>query len=299
MVGHNRTLGRMAPTLDPRRVRSRGGLGEHPQRGGMLRASMTDRRRRQKEQRAAQKEAERKAESRRELFRRLGFALGLGVLVVGSFAVVGLFGEDTEKLPGSYAGYRDQPTACGGEQPPEEQVMQFDGFEPQDDITPDSQVTATISTSCGDIVVELDPAGAPNTVDSFVFLARQGFYDGTVFHRIVENFVAQGGDPDAVGTGGPGYRIPDEYPEGDFTFERGVVAMANAGRNTTGSQFFIVLGADASVLNPLFNVLGRVVEGDDVLDRITAVPTAPRPGAREQSLPLETVYIETITIDVA
>lgn len=260
---------------------------------------MTDRRRRQKEQRAAQREAQRKAESRRELFRRLGFALGLGALVVASFAVVGFFGEDTDTLPGSYAGYRDQPTACGAEQPPEEQVMSFDDFEMQDDITAESQVTATLVTSCGDIVVELDAAASPNTVHSFVFLARQGFYDGTVFHRIVDNFVAQGGDPEAVGTGGPGFRIPDEFPESDFVFERGVVAMANAGRNTTGSQFFIVLGDDASVLNPLFNVLGRMVDGDDALDRIAAVPTATRPGAREQSLPLETVYIESISIEVA
>lgn len=259
---------------------------------------MSDRRRRQKENRAARREAEQKAEGRREIFRRLGFALGMGALVVVSFVVVSFFGRDSATLPGSYEGYREQPTACGAEAPPPEEVMSFDGVQPQEDITPEAEVTATISTSCGDIVIELDPAGYPETVESFVFLAREGFYDGTVFHRIVEDFVIQGGDPDAIGTGGPGYRIGDEYPDADFEYEPGVVAMANAGRSTTGSQFFIVVGDQASVLNPQFNVLGRVVAGDDILDRITDVPTATRPGSREESLPLETVYIERVDITV-
>jgi cyclophilin family peptidyl-prolyl cis-trans isomerase len=259
---------------------------------------MTDRRRRQKERRAARREEQRKAESRRELFRRLAFALGMGALLVISFVVVSIFGADSESLPGSYEGYRQQETACGAEPPPEESVMSFEDYQPQEDVGPDTEVTATLVTSCGDIVVELLPSMSPETVESFVFLARQDFYDGTVFHRILEGFVAQAGDPRAVGTGGPGYRIPDEYPPADFEFERGVVAMANSGRNTTGSQFFIVLGDDARVLNPLFNVLGRVVEGDDVLDRIAQVPTATRRDSREESLPLETVYIEDVAIVV-
>jgi cyclophilin family peptidyl-prolyl cis-trans isomerase len=202
-------------------------------------------------------------------------------------------------LPGSYEGYRSQTTACGAEAPPEEEVMSFDDFEDQPDVTADALITATITTSCGVFVVELDPAAAPETVESFVFLARQGFYDGTVIHRIVENFVFQGGDPDAVGTGGPGYRIADEFPAEDFAYERGVVAMANAGRGTTGSQFFVVVGDDATVLTPAYNVLGRVTSGDDTLDLIAAVPTATRQGAREQSLPLETVYIESVDIAVS
>lgn len=260
---------------------------------------MTDRRRRQKEMRAARREAEKKAQTRRELFRRLGFALGMGVLVILTFVLVAVFGADSESLPGSYEGYRQQETACGGERPPAEAVMSFESYEPQEDITAQSVVTATIATSCGDIVVELDPARSPDTVHNFVFLARQDFYDGTVFHRVLADYVLQGGDPEAVGTGGPGYRMPDEYPAADFEFERGVVAMWNSGRNTTGSQFFIVLGDQARVLNPLFNVLGKVVEGDDVLDRIAEVPTATRPDSRERSLPLRTVYIEDIEIEVA
>lgn len=260
---------------------------------------MTDRRQRQKERRAARRAAEKKAENRRELFRRIGFALAMGAAVVLTFVVFSLLGADSESLPGDYQGYRQQETACGAEAPPEEQVMSFADFEPQADVTPEAAITATMATSCGEIVIELDPARSLQTVESFVFLARQGFYDGTVFHRIVENYVIEGGDPDAIGTGGPGYTIADEFPPEDFQYEPGIVAMANAGRNTTGSQFFIVVGEDAQVLNPLFNVLGEVVSGDDALDRIEAVPTATRPGSREQSLPLETVYIESVEITVS
>lgn len=259
---------------------------------------MTDRRRRQKDNRAARRQAEQKAETRREVFRRIGFALLMGTALVVVFVVVGLFGGDPETLPGSYEGYRSQTTACGAEAPPAEQVMSFETFEDQPDVTADAAITATITTSCGVFVVELEPASAPQTVESFVFLARQGYFDGTVIHRIVEDFRFQGGDPDAVGTGGPGYSIADEFPADDFVYERGVVAMANAGRGTTGSQFFVVVGDDASVLTPQYNVLGRVTAGDETLDLIAAVPTATRPGSREVSLPLETVFVESVEIAI-
>lgn len=260
--------------------------------------SMTDRRRRQKEQRAARREAEKKVAGRKELMRRLGFAFGLGGLVALIFILFGLAGRSSDTLPGTYEGYRAQPTACDADQPPPERVMSFDGFERQDDIDAAETVTAVITTSCGEVVIELDPAGYPETVHSFVFLAREGFYDGTVFHRIVEDFVIQGGDPDAIGTGGPGYRIADEFPDEEFIYEEGVVAMANAGRRTTGSQFFIVVGDNARVLRPQFNILGRVVSGFETLSRITEVRTMARPGTRETSVPLETVYVERIEIVV-
>lgn len=259
---------------------------------------MTDRRRRQKENKAARKQAEKKAENRREVFRRIGFAFAMGGSVVALFLVIGFFGADSDSLPGSYEGYRNQTTACGAEAPPPEKVMRFDAFEPQPDITDTSSVTATITTSCGDVVIELDPASSPETVESFVFLARQDFYDGIVFHRIADQFVIQGGDPEATGAGGPGYSISDEYPDSDFTFEPGVVAMANAGRGTTGSQFFVVIGENASTLGPKYNLLGRVVGGTETLERIGEVPTATRSSSREQSLPLETVYIENVEIEV-
>ncbi|MEA1903448.1 MAG: peptidylprolyl isomerase [Actinomycetota bacterium] len=260
---------------------------------------MSDRRQRQKEQRAAKREAEKKHDARRELFRRLGTALVFGFVVVAIFAFSGVFTGDSEQLPGSYEGFRAQETACGADQPAPEQIMSFEAPEQQTDITASSTVTATIATSCGDIIIELLPAEYPETVNSFVFLARSGFYDGQVFHRVVENFMIQGGDPQANGTGGPGYVIADEFPDDpDWSYTEGVVAMANRGARSTGSQFFIVVGDDARHLTPLFNVLGTVVSGEDALEKIAVLEKGIAPGSVEQSLPLQSVYIDAITIDV-
>lgn len=260
---------------------------------------MSDRRKRRKEQRAAKREAEKKREQRRELGRRLLTAFGFGLLVVAIFAAGGLFGGEDAEVSTSYERFREQPTACGAEAPPPVEVMSFDAPQEQTDITASSEVTATIATSCGEIVIDLNPAEYPETVNSFVFLAREGFYDGQVFHRIVENFVIRGGDPEANGTGGPGYIIADEFPDDDeFTYEEGTVAMDNRGSRSTGSQFFIVIGEDARHLTPLFNVLGEVTAGEDVLEQITDIETGVAPGSVEESLPRETVYIESISIEV-
>lgn len=192
-----------------------------------------------------------------------------------------------------YEAFRAQPTACGADRPDAVTPMTF--AKPEDeglDLT--QKVTVTIVTSCGDLVVELDPQLAPFTVNSFVFLANQGFYDGVVSHRIMPGFMFQIGDPTASGGGDAGYLIlVDEWPEQGFSFERGVVAMANAGPQTTGSQFFVMLGARD--LPPNYTVIGRLVEGDEVLDAIGEIPVAPRPSG-EESLPLESLYIETIRI---
>lgn len=260
---------------------------------------MSDRRQRQKEQRAAKREAEKKAEARSELWRRLGTAAIFGVIVVGFLAFTGVFSGESTALPSGYEGFRNQPTACGADQPPPEQIMSFDAPLKQSDVTPTANVTATLTTSCGEVVIELDPAGYPETTNSFVFLARQGFYDGQVFHRVVSGFVAQGGDPEANGTGGPGYVIADEYPDDGFVYVEGVVAMANRGARSTGSQFFIVIGDDGQFLTNSFNVLGTVVSGKDTLDKMAAVPTGAAVGSSEQSLPLETVYVDSVTIDVS
>ena len=260
---------------------------------------MSDRRQRQKEQRAAKRETERKQESRRELGRRLLTALVFGVVVIGIFALGGFFGGEEADVPGTYEDYRNQDTACGAEQPAAEQIMSFDAAEAQDDITPSSEVTATLATSCGEIVIDLNTGSAPETVNSFVFLAREGFYDGQVIHRISEDFVFQTGDPSADGTGGPGYVVADEFPEDGFEYEEGVVAMAGQGSRSTGSQFKVVTGPDGRFLTNQFNVLGHVVSGQETIERIMSVETATAPGSREQSRPLESVYIESITIDVA
>jgi cyclophilin family peptidyl-prolyl cis-trans isomerase len=260
---------------------------------------MTDRRQRQKEQRAAKREAERKQESRKELGRRLITALVFGIIVVAIFAVGGVFRGDSADVPATYDDYRNQETACAAEQPSPEQVMTFEAPEDQTDISDSSTVTATLVTSCGEIVIELNNAGAPETVNSFVFLAREGFYHGQVIHRIAQDFLFQTGDPEADGTGGPGYVSPDEFPDEGFDYEEGVVAMYSRGARSTGSQFFVVTGPDGEFLTNQFNVLGTVTSGDETIDLIMAIPTATAPGSVEESRPLESVYIESISIEVA
>ena len=258
---------------------------------------MTDRRQRQKQARTAAREAERKAAARRELRRRVFVGLGLGTAVALLLLAVGTFGSGEPELPEGLAAFREQPTACGATAPPPPETMQFERPINQA-IDSDATVTATLVTSCGEIVLELDNAGFPQTVNNFVFLARNGYYDGSAFHRIAADFVIQGGDPTALGTGGPGYVIGDEFPAEGFEYEPGMVAMANAGRGTTGSQFFIVTGDQAASLNPTFNVVGRVIEGMDVVSRIEQTPTRTQSGTVERSYPTESVYLESVTITV-
>jgi peptidylprolyl isomerase len=125
-------------------------------------------------------------------------------------------------------------------------------------IDPAKRYTATMETSLGTLVIALDPAAAPKTVNNFVFLAREGYYDGVIFHRIIKGFVCQGGDPTGTGTGGPGYRFADELPAAG-RYEVGSLAMANAGPNTNGSQFFIISGPDGARLPPQYSLFGKVV----------------------------------------
>ena len=225
----------------------------------------------------------------------------MAVVLVGALVVCNLGdsevpGEGTtvNQMSDDYREYREKPTACGAEPPPPLQSMEFAEFTPQG-IAPGTVATARIKTSCGEVLMELD-ANYPETVNSFVFLARQGFYDGAVFHRILEGFVAQGGDPKATGRGDAGYEIADEFPPEGFEYTRGMVAMANAGKGTTGSQFFWVL-EDVPYLNPQYNVLGRITEGMEVLDMIAQIPTSLSPTG-EPSLPREALYIESVEIIV-
>lgn len=121
---------------------------------------------------------------------------------------------------------------------------------------------ATITTDRGTMVLELDPRLAPNTVNNFVALARRGYYDGLTFHRVVPDFVVQGGCPEGSGRGGPGYRFDDEAVRGEYTL--GAVAMANAGPNTNGSQFFICIDDCTRKLDKAYNLFGHVAEGVEV-----------------------------------
>jgi cyclophilin family peptidyl-prolyl cis-trans isomerase len=166
------------------------------------------------------------------------------------------------------------------------------GEPPQLTIDQNSSYVATFDTSKGEMIAELFVLDAPNTVNNFVFLAQDGFYDGLSFHRVVKDFVIQGGDPRGDGSGGPGYRFLDEPVTRPYV--KGVLAMANAGPNTNGSQFFIVHGAEIS-LQPTFTIFGMLTDGVDTLDALanTLVTAGPR---GEVSQPLEQLVIEEITI---
>ncbi len=152
------------------------------------------------------------------------------------------------------------------------------------------EYTATLKTSAGDITVQLNAKATPNTVNNFVFLAREKFYDGTIFHRTIPGFMIQGGDPQGTGMGGPGYKFADESFEGKY--ERGTIAMANAGPNTNGSQFFI-MHADYA-LPPNYVIFGKVTSGLEAVDKIATAPT--KPGG-EGSSPVAPVTVESVTIN--
>jgi cyclophilin family peptidyl-prolyl cis-trans isomerase len=148
--------------------------------------------------------------------------------------------------------------------------------------------TTTIHTNHGAIEIELFDDDAPKTVENFLKLSRDGFYDGVIFHRIIPDFMIQGGDPTGTGSGGPGYQFEDEF--NDHKVVRGALAMANAGPNTNGSQFFIVTTQAASWLDGKHTVFGQVTGGMDVVDAISDVPT----GAGDR--PLADVVIERVEV---
>src|SRR3954463_14739730 len=148
--------------------------------------------------------------------------------------------------------------------------------------------TATMTTNHGTIELELFDDDAPKTVENFKSLAQDGFYDGVIFHRVIPDFMIQGGDPTGTGTGGPGYQFEDEF--NDHPVERGALAMANAGPNTNGSQFFIVTAEACPWLNGKHTVFGHVTDGMDVVDAISAIDT----GAQDR--PREEVVIERIDL---
>ena len=149
--------------------------------------------------------------------------------------------------------------------------------------------TATINTSAGTMTAEFFPGDAPNTVNNFIFLARDGYYDGVIFHRVISGFMIQGGDPTGTGRGGPGYRFNDEPVKRPYS--RGTLAMANAGPNTNGSQFFI-MHRDYG-LPPQYTIFGKLTDGEEVVDAIVQAPKGP--GDR----PIDPVTIDSITINEA
>jgi cyclophilin family peptidyl-prolyl cis-trans isomerase len=157
-------------------------------------------------------------------------------------------------------------------------------------IDPAKKYTATIDTSCGKITADLDPKAAPKTVNSFVFLAKQKFFDGLTWHRVVKDFVIQGGDPQGSGSGGPGYEFEDELPQdGPPYYKIGSLAMANSGPNTNGSQFFVVTGNQGAQLPNKYSRFGLVTSGIDVAQKLESF-------ADENQKPTRPIYILSITV---
>ncbi len=155
--------------------------------------------------------------------------------------------------------------------------------------------TAAMQTSKGEITIALDPKQAPKTVNNFVFLSKQGFYDGLTFHRVIPEVMIQGGDPTGTGSGGPGYSFPDELPTAG-QYKIGSVAMANAGPDTNGSQFFIVTGANGVSLPPSYSLFGQVTNGQSVANAISNVP---RDAADKPNSPVTITSVKITTSGAA
>jgi len=185
--------------------------------------------------------------------------IAAGVLIIALAAIIWI------ALPKSEAGEKTT-----------EEIKQYDSPPPMT-IDVNKKYHATVEMEKGgQFVIQLFPDKAPITVNSFVFLAREGYFDGVTFHRVLEGFMAQGGDPTGTGSGGPGYQFVNE--DSDLTFDKaGVMAMANAGRDTNGSQFFITFGP-APQLNGDYTIFGQVIEGMDVVNGITRRDPLQNPG---------------------
>jgi cyclophilin family peptidyl-prolyl cis-trans isomerase len=179
------------------------------------------------------------------------------------------------------------PTECPPADGSATKQQRFDAPPPMC-IDPNKRYTALMSTSKGDMTIALDPVAAPKTVNNFVVLARYHYFDGIVFHRIIPDFVIQGGDPQGDGRGGPGYRFEDELPPAG-RYELGSLAMANAGPDTNGSQFFIITGPNGVGLPPQYSLFGKVVKGMEVVADIESVGTP-------SGSPKEKVTINSVTI---
>jgi len=212
--------------------------------------------------------------------------------LVAAVVIVVISGGDDEDSSSTTATTADGE--CAEVEPPEPKDVSFD--QPEEVLEPGQPATATVETSCGSFVIELDTENSPKTANSFAFLAQEGFYDDTVFHRIAPGFVIQGGDPQGAGPqpggGGPGYSV-EEAPPQDTSYTRGLVAMAKTEvepPGTSGSQFFVVTAPADAGLPPDYAVLGEVSEGLEVAEAIGELGDA-----SEQ--PTQTVTVDSVSIE--
>ena len=258
----------------------------------------TDKRARKRDARAARDAALRQ--------RRNARLIGLGVLGLVSVGLIafGAMGDSDEEPEGA-ATPASAAAACDSEAPPEADPQQYDA--PEQMLEEGVDYRAIIHTSCGDIEMDLFEAEAPDTVNSFVFLAQEGYFDGLIWHRISNNFVVQTGDPDGQngsGVDGPGYSLEDEnLPAQGRVYQFGVVAMANSGPDTAGSQFFIIshLGPDDNPepagLDPLYSIFGEVAESS--FETVLTIARQETKGGNDPVVaeqPIVPVYIESIEI---
>jgi cyclophilin family peptidyl-prolyl cis-trans isomerase len=256
--------------------------------------------------------AQREALLRRRRLARAGAVVLVLVLIVGAAVFAGAGGDGNDE-PGAATeepAASDEPTpgdepteggvACGAEAPPKPSNKQYDAAE---QVTVDGvDYHAVIETSCGSIEVDLYEDKAPITVNNFVFLAKEGFYDGVIFHRVEPAFVIQGGDPTGTGSGGPGYAFEDELWAKPKHYVYGTLSMANSGPDTNGSQFFFIVHEpedQPAGLAPAYTMFGEADKGSyEALEAIKAIPTlgpqAPNPA--DASRPIETIYIESVEI---
>jgi peptidylprolyl isomerase len=219
-------------------------------------------------------------------------ALGLAGLLVASGCSVAAPPTPTAAPKPPAAVASAPPSAPASSASPAATTRKSYNGAPTMQIDPNKQYAATLQTSVGDMKAELYAKDTPNTVNNFVFLAREHFYDGVRFHRIIKSFMVQTGDPRGNGTGDAGYKFPDEKVTRKY--ERGTLAMANSGPNTNGSQFFIV--HQDYPLPPNYVIFGKVTGGLDILDKIADTPVSADPRSGEKSIPQQEVTFKTITI---
>jgi peptidyl-prolyl cis-trans isomerase B (cyclophilin B) len=213
-------------------------------------------------------------------------ALGVFALIAAGVAAAILIGRGSG---GSDSTAATSASGCKQVEAPKPKKVSF--VAPKRTVSKGEELTAIVETSCGTFEIALDSSRAPKTVNSFVFLSEEGFYDGLTFHRVAPEFVIQGGDPLGTGTGGPGYSV-DETPPANLAYTKGIVAMAKSSAEPpgrSGSQFFVVLSADAG-LPPEYALVGKVARGFDVVERIGELGT---PAEK----PKQTVLIEKISIE--
>jgi cyclophilin family peptidyl-prolyl cis-trans isomerase len=252
----------------------------------------TEKRQRQKAGRQARLEAEQKARKRRVALRRVITLVIVAVVVVGLSYLIfkpGKKSSATATTVASSTTTKPAPTGGSGNTSPSAITTSADcpasltatlnkpSFSTAPPMTIDASktYTATVTTDLGPFTIQLDPKVAPKAVNSFVFLAKQHFYDCVVFHRVIKTFMDQTGDPTGTGDGGPGYQFADELPAtANPQYPLGSVAMANSGPNTNGSQFFVVAGPEGESLAPSYTLFGKVTSGMNVVDQINAAGSA-------------------------